>query len=48
MDKYKEILTEEKIKEFLKVVLKLEQENLYIKKHGLKDKIKEEIKKRIK
>jgi hypothetical protein len=47
MSKYDDELTKEKVKDFLKVVLKLEQENLYIKKHGLKDKIKEEIKKRI-
>ena len=46
--KENEIIVDKKIvHDFLRTVLKMEQENLYIKKHGLKDKIKNEVIKRI-
>ena len=41
-------VTDEIVKDFIREVLKLEQESLYIKKHGLKDNIVAEVKKRIK
>lgn len=47
MQKNKNKVDEKIVEEFIKTVLKVEQENLYIKKHGMKDKIISEVKKRI-
>ena len=41
------IVTDEMVQEFIKVVLKLEQENLYLGQYGMKDKIISEVKKRV-
>ena len=40
-------ITDDMVKDFLQTILMMEQENLYIRKHGLTSKILEEVKKRV-